>query len=98
MFWVTNKDRLVSVGIALSTVLVLFLLAATFKTQNIGTSIQTSAKTSKMLPIYNVDTEENYKQVYDDQKETFCRRTTGTIAANLYIGIAYQSLNRFTTL
>lgn len=46
----------------------------------------------------NVDTEENYKQVYDDQKETFCRRTTGTIAANLYIGIAYQSLNRFTTL
>ena len=59
MFWVTNKDRLVSVGIALSTVLVLFLLAATFKTQNIGTSIQTSAKTSKMLPIYNVDTEEN---------------------------------------
>ena len=43
MFWVTNKDRLVSVGIALSTVLVLFLLAATFKTQNIGTSIQTSA-------------------------------------------------------
>lgn len=46
----------------------------------------------------NVDTEENYKQVYDDQKGTFCRRPTGTIAANLYIGIAYQSLNRFTTL
>lgn len=59
MFYVTNKDRLISVGIALSTVLVLFLLATTFNTQNIGASIQTSATTSKLLPIYSVDTEEN---------------------------------------
>lgn len=59
MFYVTNKDKLISVGIALSTVLVLFLLAATFKTQDIGASIQTSATTSKLLPIYSVDTEEN---------------------------------------
>ena len=59
MFYVTNKDKLISVGIALSTVLVLFLLAATFKTQNIGETIQTSTKSSKLLPIYNVDTEEN---------------------------------------
>lgn len=59
MFYVTNKDKLISVGVALSTVLVLFLLAATFKTQNIGKNIQTSAKSSKLLPIYNVDTEEN---------------------------------------
>ena len=56
---ITNKDKLISVSIALSTVLILFLLAATFRTQNVGTSIQTTAKTSKMLPIYNVDTEEN---------------------------------------
>ena len=59
MFYVTNKDKLISVAIALSTVLVLFLLTATFKTQNIGATIQTSAKSSKLLPIYNVDTEEN---------------------------------------
>lgn len=59
MFYVTNKDKLISVGIALSTVLVLFLLATTFNTQNIGASIQTSATTSKLLPIYSVDTEEN---------------------------------------
>lgn len=59
MFYVTNKDKLISVGIALSTVLVLFLLSATFNTQNIGASIQTSATTSKLLPIYSVDTEEN---------------------------------------
>lgn len=59
MFYVTNKDKLISVAIALSTVLILFLLATTFKTPNMGTSIQTSAKTSKLLPIYNVDTEEN---------------------------------------
>lgn len=59
MFYVTNKDKIVSVAIALSTVLVLFLLAATFKSNNFNNSIQTSASTSKILPIYNVDTEEN---------------------------------------
>lgn len=59
MFYVTNRDKLISVGIAISTVLVLFLLASTFKTQNIEESIKTSTKTSKMIPIYNVETEEN---------------------------------------
>lgn len=59
MFYVTNKDKIVSVAIALSTVLVLFLLAATFKSQSTEKSIQTSANTSKLLPIYNVETEEN---------------------------------------
>ena len=59
MFYVTNKDKIVSVAIAISTVLVLFLLAATFKSNNLNNTIQTSASTSKLLPIYNVDTEEN---------------------------------------
>ena len=58
MFYVTNKDKIVSVAIAISTVLVLFLLAATFKSNNLNNTIQTSASTSKLLPIYNVDTEE----------------------------------------
>lgn len=59
MFYVTNKDKIISVAIALSTVLILFLLAATIKSENF-TSVQTSTKgTNKLLPIYNVDTDEN---------------------------------------
>ena len=59
MFYVTNKDKIVSTIISLSTVLVLFLIATTIKQNDIGNTIQTSASTSKMLPIYSVDTEEN---------------------------------------
>ncbi len=58
MFFVYNKDKIISVAIALSTVLVLFLLAATFKQNSIlNNTIETSANTSKLLPIYSVDTE-----------------------------------------
>ena len=59
MFFVCNKDKIISVAIALSTVLVLFLLAATFKQNSLNDTVQTSAGTSKLLPIYSVDTEEN---------------------------------------
>jgi len=59
MFFVYNKDKIISVVIALSTVLVLFLLAATFKQNSVGNTIETSAGTSKLLPIYSVDTKEN---------------------------------------
>ncbi|MDO5555826.1 MAG: polysaccharide deacetylase family protein [Clostridia bacterium] len=56
MFYVTNKDKIVSVTIAICTVVMLFLLASTFKQNN---TIQTSAKTAKLLPIYKVNTQEN---------------------------------------
>jgi len=59
MFFVCNKDKIISVAIALSTVLVLFLLATTFKQNSLNNTIQTGAGTSKLLPIYSVDTEEN---------------------------------------
>ena len=59
MFFVYNKDKIISVVIALSTVLVLFLLAATFKQNTVGSTVETSAGTSKLLPIYSVDTKEN---------------------------------------
>ena len=59
MFFVYDKDKIISVVIAFSTVLVLFLLAATFKQNSVGTTIETSASTSKLLPIYSVDTNEN---------------------------------------
>lgn len=60
MFLVYNKDKIISVLIALSTVLVLFLIAATFKGSSLDSNaIQTSSGNSKLLPIYSVDTEEN---------------------------------------
>ena len=59
MFFVYNKDKIISVAIALSTVLVLFLLAATFKQYSLNNTVETSANASKLLPIYSVDTEEN---------------------------------------
>lgn len=59
MFLIYNKDKIISALIALSTVLVLFLVAATIKTNNIQNSIQTSSTTSKLLPIYAVETNKN---------------------------------------
>lgn len=59
MFFVYNKDKIISVVVALSTVLVLFLLATTFKQNSLDNTVQTSSRTSKLLPIYSVDTEEN---------------------------------------
>ena len=59
MFLVYNKDKIISVAIALSTVIVLFLLATTFKQNSMSDTVQTGASTSKLLPIYSVDTEED---------------------------------------
>ena len=59
MFYITNKDKIISVAIALSTVLILFLLAATFKQNNTLNTVETSASINKLLPIYSVNTEEN---------------------------------------
>ena len=56
MFFVCNKDKIISVVVALSTVLILFLLAATFKQNTLNDTIQTGAGTTKLLPIYSVDT------------------------------------------
>ena len=59
MFFVYNKDKIISVVIAFSTVLVLFLVASIVKSNNLNNAIQTSAPATKMLPIYNVNTQEN---------------------------------------
>ena len=58
MFFVYNKDKIISVAIALSTVLILFLLATTFKNDYTKNTIQTSSSVSKLVPIYCVDTKE----------------------------------------
>ena len=59
MFFVCNKDKIISVAVAISTVLVLFLLATTLKQNTLNETVQTSTEASRLLPIYSVDTEEN---------------------------------------
>lgn len=54
MFIVFNKQKIYSYLVALSTVIVLFFVAATF-TNKSGEIIQTMSQ-AKKLPIYNVDT------------------------------------------
>lgn len=56
MFIVFNKQKIYSYLVALSTVIVLFFVAATF-TNKSGEIIQTMSQ-AKKIPIYNVDTNE----------------------------------------
>ena len=56
MFLVFNKQKIYSYLVALSTVVVLFIIAATVGNKT-GELIQTMSK-SKLVPIYNVQTEE----------------------------------------
>ena len=55
MFLVFNKDKITSYIVTLFTILVLFLTASTFSTEKV---VETSTNTSKLLPIYSVDTNE----------------------------------------
>ena len=56
MFLVFNKQKIYSYLVALSTVVALFIIAATFSNKS-GEIMQTTSQ-SKLLPIYNVQTEE----------------------------------------
>ena len=56
MFLVFNKQKIYSYLVALSTVVALFIIAATFSNKS-GELIQTMSQ-SKLVPIYNVQTEE----------------------------------------
>ena len=56
MFLVFNKDKIMAVVVACSTVFVLFLMTSLFaKAPN--TTVQTSTQ-SKQLPVYSVETKE----------------------------------------
>ncbi|MBO5479376.1 MAG: polysaccharide deacetylase family protein [Clostridia bacterium] len=57
MFLVFNKQKIISYLVAFSTVAILFG-GASFFLPNTADTIQTSAKASKLLPIYSVGTEE----------------------------------------
>ncbi|MCI8486858.1 MAG: hypothetical protein HFJ20_07380 [Clostridia bacterium] len=56
MFIVFNKEKIYSYVIALSTIVILFIMASTIINRKDGI-IATSAS-SKQLPIYSVDTKE----------------------------------------
>lgn len=57
MFIVFNKEKIYSYAIALSTIVILFIMASTIINRKDGI-IVTSAPASKQLPVYSVDTKE----------------------------------------
>ncbi len=58
MFLVFNKEKLSAYAVSILTVIVLFL-TANIMTNNKTNTIATSSNTNKLLPIYNVKTEED---------------------------------------
>lgn len=58
MFLVFNKEKIYSYIVALSTVIVLFVTASVLSNME-NNAVVTSAKTSKSLPIYSVECQEN---------------------------------------
>lgn len=57
MFIVFNKEKIYSYVIALSTIVILFIMASTIINRKDGI-IATSSSASKQLPVYSVDTKE----------------------------------------
>lgn len=55
MFLVFNKDKIMSYIVTLFTIIVLFLTASAFNEEQV---VETSTTSSKLLPIYSVDTNE----------------------------------------
>ena len=57
MFFVLNKQKIIAYGVSVLTVIFLFCVASGMNGNN--ETMETSANTGKLLPIYNVKTEEN---------------------------------------
>lgn len=57
MFFVFNKQKIITYAVSIVTVILLFCLASGIQ-QEEQESIQTSTNTSKLLPVYQVKTEE----------------------------------------
>lgn len=67
MFFVYNKDRIISVVIALSTVLVLFLIAGVMDKKDISNTIQTSTNINEKIITSNENCVNNINEVqYED--------------------------------
>ncbi len=58
MFFVFNKQKIYTYLVSIVTVILLFCVASSLKTSTNNT-VPTSSNTSKLLPIYNVETQEN---------------------------------------
>ena len=57
MFFVLNKQKIYTYAISILTVILLFCIAGTLSDDK--ETITTSSANAKLLPIYNVETEEN---------------------------------------
>ncbi len=57
MFFVLNKQKIIAYGVSVFTVIFLFCVASGMNGNN--ETMETSANTGKLLPIYNVKTEES---------------------------------------
>lgn len=58
MFFVLNKQKIYAYLVSIVTVVLLFCVASSLNNTNTGNTVQTASTTSKLLPIYNVQTEE----------------------------------------
>lgn len=62
MFFVFNKQKIYTYLVSIVTVVLLFCVAGGINNQSAGTNttnaIQTASQATKLLPIYNVQTEE----------------------------------------
>ncbi len=58
MFFVLNKQKIYTYLVSAVAVVLLFCLASDIKTTNTNNAVPTSASTQKLLPIYNVQTDE----------------------------------------
>ncbi len=59
MFFVFNKQKIYTYLVSIVTVVLLFCVAGGITNKSTGTNtVQTASQASKLLPIYNVQTEE----------------------------------------
>ena len=59
MFFVFNKQRIVTYVVSIVTVVLLFCVAGTLTKNTTNNTVETSASNTKLLPIYKVKTIEN---------------------------------------
>lgn len=59
MFFVLNKQRIYTYLVSIVTVVLLFCVASSLNNNSTGNTVQTASTVQKLLPIYNVQTEEN---------------------------------------
>ena len=59
MFFVLNKQRIYTYLVSIVTVVLLFCVASSLNNNSTSNTVQTASTLQRLLPIYNVQTEEN---------------------------------------